>query len=353
MSVNRISFEITNACNLSCIHCLRDDSLSKKYLPVEYLEKVLVQAKRYGTTQIVLTGGEPLLHPKIEEMVDHIVGHGYLWHIVTNATLTDRLGKLVLSPERRKKLIMVSVSLDGAKPETNDYIRGEGNFKKIMKATAYLKAQNVPIGFKTSVNKVNFHEMEDIVNLASKLGAAFVEFSHMHPTPELIKQDLILPRDKWNEIDREVARLQKIYQMRITICAGSRCSLTFAQCAALQMHDIHFDYQGNMSACCILPNYRGTSGSEKDIVGNIGDKDLWDLHSRLVGLLAGVHQAKIRKIRDNNLTESDYYQCIFCLKHFGKLDWLSKIDPDNEWLDEKELANGDKKKEEACAKKAR
>lgn len=350
MSVNRISFEITNACNLKCIHCLRDDSFNKKYLPVEYLEKVLVQAKRYGTTQIILTGGEPLLHPKIEEMIDRIVHHGYLWHIVTNATLTDRLGKLVLPPERRKKLIMVSISLDGAKPETNDYIRGEGNFKKIMKAAAYLKAHNVPFGFKTSINKVNFHEMEDIVNLASKLGAAFEEFSHMHPTPELVKQDLILPREKWNEIDREVARLQKIYQLRITMCAGSRCTLTFAQCAALQMHDIHFDYHGNMSACCILPNYRGTAGGDKDIVGNIAEKDFWDLHSRLVGLLAGVHQAKIRKIRENSLTESDYYQCIFCLKHFGKLEWLREIDPDNEWLDEKVVADG-KKKEEACAKK--
>ena len=94
-----------------------------------------------------------------------------------------------------------------------------------------------------------------------------------------------------------------------------------------------FDFDGNLSACCVLPNYRGQeAGSIKDIAGNIRDKDFWDLHSKLIGILAGVNQAKIRKIKNNSMAKSDYYPCIFCLKHFGKLDWLKDLDPQNEWV---------------------
>jgi MoaA/NifB/PqqE/SkfB family radical SAM enzyme len=335
MSVNRISFEITNACNLNCIHCLRDNSAKKQYLPIELFEKVLVQAKSYGSQIIILTGGEPMLHPGIEDMVDLIVRHGYQWYIVTNGTLLDRLGKLVSNPDWRSKLILVSVSLDGAKPETNDFIREKGNFKKVMKAMSYMKAKNIQMGFKTSLNTVNVGEMEELVNLASKIGAAFVEFSHMHPTPELIRRKMILPRERWLDVDKEVARLANIYRLRVSMCAGSRCSLAFTQCAALQMHDIHFDFDGNMSACCILPNYRGSGPEGKnDVAGNLRDKDIWDLHQRLVGMLSGVNLAKIRKIKNNSMAESDYYPCIFCLRHFGKLEWLKEMDPENEWIKE-------------------
>jgi len=333
MSVRRISFEVTNACNLSCPHCLRDDATAKRYLKLEHLEKVLVQAKRYGTEIIILTGGEPLLHPQIEEMIARIAYHGYRWYIVTNGTLLDRLGRLVGNPEYRKKMTHLSVSLDGATEETNDSIRGPGHFRKVMKALSYAKAKGALLGFKMSINTANAGEMEGIVRLAAKLGAAFVEFSHMTPTPELVRSKFMLPRSQWEKIDKELMRLKSIYRTELTMCTGGRCNLTFAQCYALGMQDLHFDFDGNLSACCMLPNYRGAGPDDKkDIAGNIGEHDLWDLHSRLIGILMGVNRAKIRKIKNNTLSEADHYPCIFCLKHFGKLDWIRQIDPQNEWI---------------------
>jgi len=333
MSVDRISFEATNACNLKCIHCLRDDSSQKAYLPLDLLEKALVQAKRYGTRIIIFTGGEPLLHPQISEMVDRVVHHGYSWFITTNGVLLDRLADLLSAPARKSKCLSISLSLDGATPETNDFIRAPGVFKKVMRAIAYLKAKGVSICLKYTVNTLNFGEMEEFVSLSSKIGVEVVEFSQLHPTPEPVRRKLILPRNRWNEVDREVERLRRIYRLHVNMCAGSRCNLTFAQCAAMQMNDIHFDFDGNMSACCVLPNYRGQGMSgEGDIAGNLRDHDFWDLHYRLIGILAQLNHAKIHKIKNNSMAEADYYPCIFCLKHFGKLGWLKELDPQNEWI---------------------
>ena len=64
----------------------------------------------------------------------------------------------------------------------------------------------------------------------------------------------------------------------------------------------------------------------------INDKDLWDLHLKLMGILTGINRAKVKKIKNIKMAKADYYPCVFCLKHFGKLDWLKKMDPQNEWI---------------------
>ncbi len=345
MSMQRLSFEVTNACNLDCPHCMRDsmrdNASAPRHLPVEYVEKALVQAGRYGADFCVLTGGEPFLHPQIEEIAGRIVHHGYVLIITTNGTLHDKLAALATNPEIRKKLFYIALSLDGASADSNDLIRGKGHFREVMKAVSYLRSKNVPVGFKTAVNTVNAGEIEGVVNMANKLGAAFVEIIHLMPTPESVRRKLILPRDQWAVVDREVARLQKVYKIPVSVCTGFRTDSIFTQCNPLKHYGLHFDFKGNMVVCCQLANFRGSGpDNNSDVAGNIGEDDLWDLHSRQIELLDGLNRARVRKIKNNTVTEADHFPCIFCLKHFGKLEWLRKLDPQNEWLADDEPAAG-------------
>ncbi len=339
MSVERIVLDVTNACNLDCLHCVRDNSAQKRHMPLEYVEKILTQAGRYGAKLVSITGGEPCLHPQLDQIVDLIARHNCQWTIVTNSTFGDRLAKLVDDPARRDKLCAIFLSLDGATAETDDFIRGSGHFRQTMKVMARMTAMSLPAGFITAVNALNVSEMDGIVDLAAKLGAQFVDFSHLHPTPGIIRRKLLLPMDRWVEVDRKALRLDKVYRLAVHLCSGSRCSNAFYTCNAIQMNEMFFDFKGDMTACGVLPNYRGAGPECKtDVVGNIGENDLWDLHLRLIDMLAELARAKLQKIKNNDMTEADYYPCIFCLKHFGKLEWLRKLDPQNEWLADDEPA---------------
>lgn len=104
---------VTRRCNLSCGYCNEYDQYS---LPV-----ATVQLKRYvdhlaelGTGIITLTGGEPLLHPDLEEIVAHAVSHHMLCTAVTNGYLLtpERIGKL-----NRSGLELLQVSIDNLEPD--------------------------------------------------------------------------------------------------------------------------------------------------------------------------------------------------------------------------------------------
>jgi len=336
MSFTRISFDITSACNLKCAHCLREDRKEATYLPIEIFEKALTQSKKYGMYATVFTGGEPLIHPEFIEMVDMVAKHGIFYHIVTNGVRTDMLAKLVEDKGRLKTLQSISMSLDGATEETNDRVRGKGVYRKVMASTAYLKAKGIKFGYKLSINTLNVGELEKFVMDSAKLGAGYMEFSQMHPTPELVKQGLILPRARWNEVDRIVRSLAQIVKVPIIKCAGDFSPFSFYQCSSLQMADVHVDCHGNVCVCCILPYYSG-GDNEKDksvIAGNLAEVDLWDAHKRLVAIIARLNQSKIKKIATGDFSEIDHYPCIYCMKYFNKLDWLKEVDPDNEWIAE-------------------
>ncbi|MCL4468332.1 MAG: radical SAM protein, partial [Deltaproteobacteria bacterium] len=85
MSFYEMSFELTNKCNLSCLHCLRDKTDMRSFISVELFESILKQAKAYNLKHIAFTGGEPTLHPHFAQIIDTVVQHGYTYHFVTNA----------------------------------------------------------------------------------------------------------------------------------------------------------------------------------------------------------------------------------------------------------------------------
>jgi MoaA/NifB/PqqE/SkfB family radical SAM enzyme len=302
------------------------------HLPVEIFKKAVEQSKRYGTLGIVFTGGEPFMHPQLMDMVDIVVNAGLEYYIVTNGVRIDKLAQLVENEKRRKFLTSISISLDGVTAESNDRIRGKGVFRKVMASTAYLKSKGMPFGYKQSVNTINVSEMDKFVIESAKLGASYIEFSQMHPTPDLVKQGLILPRDQWNNVDQQILRWSKMIKTTINMCTGGYSRFSFLQCLALQMHDIHVDCRGNVCVCCVLPYYTNSKETDPVIAGNLAEMDLWDAHSRLMDIIAGLNKSKIKKIGEGTFSTVDHYSCMYCFKYFGKLDWMKDMDPNNEWI---------------------
>src|SRR6185436_5597653 len=112
MAVAVIGFHVTDRCQLDCQHCLRDPAEKPKDLPLAIIQKVLAEAKAvYGVAQVALTGGEPLLHPDLEGILDAIVVNDLSWHLVTNGKRLPRLLELLgRAPARRVLLSAVNFS---------------------------------------------------------------------------------------------------------------------------------------------------------------------------------------------------------------------------------------------------
>jgi MoaA/NifB/PqqE/SkfB family radical SAM enzyme len=100
-------------CNLSCTYCNEFDDFSKP-VPLEVMFHRVNLLAALGTTIITISGGEPLLHPHLEEIIRRIRRHGVLAGMITNGYL--------LTPQRiehlnRAGLDHLQISIDNVLPD--------------------------------------------------------------------------------------------------------------------------------------------------------------------------------------------------------------------------------------------
>jgi MoaA/NifB/PqqE/SkfB family radical SAM enzyme len=104
---------VTRRCNLACAYCNEFDNVSSP-IPLEAAFRRVDRLAALGTTIITLSGGEPLLHPGLEEIVRRIRRHGILAGLITNGYL--------LTPQRidhlnRAGLDHLQISIDNVLPD--------------------------------------------------------------------------------------------------------------------------------------------------------------------------------------------------------------------------------------------
>lgn len=80
------SFIRLNGCNLRCNYCDTDYSLEMQP-PNMTLDEILARLKTYGYPRITLTGGEPLIHPNVLELLNSLAAGGYEVNIETNGAV--------------------------------------------------------------------------------------------------------------------------------------------------------------------------------------------------------------------------------------------------------------------------
>src|SRR5271168_986220 len=85
----------TRRCNLACTYCNEFDDFSKP-VPTEEMKRRIDLLAALGTSIVSFSGGEPLLHPDLPELIAHIRHHGRLAGMITNGFLLseDVIGKL-------------------------------------------------------------------------------------------------------------------------------------------------------------------------------------------------------------------------------------------------------------------
>ncbi|MGH9834597.1 MAG: radical SAM protein [Blastocatellia bacterium] len=100
-------------CNLSCAYCNEYDKTSEP-VPTEEMLRRIDQLAALGTTAITFSGGEPLLHPELERIVERIRHHGAIATLITNGYLltAERIKRL-----NRAGLDYLQISVDNVTPD--------------------------------------------------------------------------------------------------------------------------------------------------------------------------------------------------------------------------------------------
>lgn len=157
---------ITRECNLACPYCYQ--GLSKRrgrHMPIERIRDLFGKIAAVNPScYVILTGGEPLMHPDIGEIFDMLDASAFRLTLLTNgmyidAAMADRIARL-------RGLDVVQISLDGMTEETSAISRGRGALAKIREGIDHAIAAKLPFVLSPTLHGENLHEIAEMADFA-------------------------------------------------------------------------------------------------------------------------------------------------------------------------------------------
>ena len=193
-----VTWEITAACNIACVHCLSSSGKRRpRELTTEQARALVDELADMQVFQIHFGGGEPFLYYGIWQVLEHARDRGLVMCISTNGTL--------ITPEGARRLaqldpIYFQVSLDGGMPETNDSIRGQGVFKRALRGLELLAAENLSLTVNSVLTRSSFYELDRLYEIAASFNSK-LRVTRLRPSGrgKDVWADLHPTRDQYRE----------------------------------------------------------------------------------------------------------------------------------------------------------
>ncbi|HEY2264923.1 MAG TPA: mycofactocin radical SAM maturase [Streptosporangiaceae bacterium] len=143
-----LTWELTYACNLSCVHCLSSSGRRDPgELTTAECKQVIDTLERMQVFYVNIGGGEPTVRPDFWELADYATARHVGVKFSTNGV---KITPAVAARLAASDYVDVQISLDGATAEVNDAVRGPGSYATAMREMENLAAAGFR-GFKLSV----------------------------------------------------------------------------------------------------------------------------------------------------------------------------------------------------------
>lgn len=203
---SQIGVDVTEKCNYACIHCphatfKESDYYTSALLDVALHNKMVDEVREHGkgyTQQIRYTAnGEPLLHPKIYEMLTYAGNYSDNFvSLTTNGSpLTEKNVKKLIDAN----IDMIDISLDAYHSDTYDIVRVGGKLSKVKENVLNLIDYRNEIKSKLKIvvsfvkQKENENEVEDFDKFWKEKGVDFVIIRNLHTAGGAIQENITLP----------------------------------------------------------------------------------------------------------------------------------------------------------------
>lgn len=185
-----LTWELTYACNLACVHCLSSSGRrDPDELTTEEAKAVIDEMMALQVFYVNIGGGEPMIRPDFFELVEYATTNGVGVKFSTNGSR--------ISPERAEQLaamdyLDIQISIDGADAATNDRVRGEGSFQTALDAMDNLRnADFGPFKISVVVTRENIGQLDAFQALADHYGAE-LRLTRLRPSGRGV--------DSWHEL---------------------------------------------------------------------------------------------------------------------------------------------------------
>ncbi|MDR2544925.1 MAG: radical SAM protein [Methanobrevibacter sp.] len=275
--------ELTDYCNYYCKHCFNDSSSNKNtFIDADKLLSFLNEISEMGVHTIDLSGGEPLNHPKFNEIVEFASKMFKKVTIISNGTLINK--KHIDIFKKYKDKITLRLTLNSSTPDHMDDFCGKvGAFNKVMKIIPLLVKEGVNVEAAMNVTPFNQDDIEDTLKLSMDLGCSKLELGIISPMGRAMdNNELVFSDEEFFNFENEVNRIIEVYKDYISkseeynaMSEINSGEFSLGNCGA-GVKSISISPLGNAKLCPIDVNPYFTMGNVlnenlKDVLLRIGE----------------------------------------------------------------------------------
>ena len=217
-----LTWELTYACNLSCVHCLSSSGRrDPRELSTAECKALIDEFERMQIFYVNIGGGEPTVRPDFWELVDYATEHHVGVKFSTNG--------VKITPEVAARLagsdyVDVQISLDGATAEVNDAVRGAGSYDTALRAMQNLADAGFR-GFKISVvmTRQNVGQLDEFKAIADRFQAQ-LRITRLRPSGR--------GADVWDDLHVTAEQQRELYDWLVANGEGVLTGDSFFHLAA-------------------------------------------------------------------------------------------------------------------------
>ncbi|MCW4015884.1 MAG: radical SAM protein [Candidatus Bathyarchaeota archaeon] len=208
-----VAWDITYKCNLDCFFCDRQTIYRDKLnndLTLNEAKTVIDKLADADVMTIGITGGEALLRPDLEDIVEYAVDRELVVTLSTNGTLmtesrAQALGNLCQS---------ISISFDGLADTHNDVRGKKGAYADAirgLKILAETKPRSCAVGVNFVLNKRNYKELREVFDAVRNVGA-----DYFFVQPVIGSSSWVIPKDAIDGSVKQILELKTNYCSHIS-----------------------------------------------------------------------------------------------------------------------------------------
>lgn len=279
-----------------------DEQQKENELTLMQKKDLIKQIRTLGTKKISIAGGEPFICEDIFHFLKECNKYDIDVSMTTNGTLFT---KEIIKKLNDIKIKNITISFDGGKEETMNFIRGKGTYNKVLKGLSLLSDEyKGKYSLKTTLMKYNINEIEEIIKIGMKYNCDMVKFNAVRDDgrASLNKNDIIINQEEYIDTIKNIELLREKYGKKIKIRAPLNifCKEDYDYIEELGFgcfagkESICIDPMGNVRPCSHYP--------EQFICGNIKEKKLTDIWN---------HSSILKKFRELEGNDT----CNNCMKY--------------------------------------
>lgn len=172
-----VVWNLLESCNLNCFFCYYDAKKEPKGNGVDYdlVRSIAGQIKEAKIRYLLISGGEPLLYPRISTLVKSLSSSCRIG-LSTNGTLIDKKSAISL---KSSGLDYIGISLDGPQDIHNNLRNSSYAFSQALRGIQYAKEAGFNTGIRLTLNSYNYKSIRDIFCIAQDLRVDRLCFYHL------------------------------------------------------------------------------------------------------------------------------------------------------------------------------